>query len=588
VRRVRVKGGYAHGVPPSRNAREGNPGTHPWRRRAAVAASLLLVATGVAACGGGGDDGGETGDSGAAASGMVQQLSLGDFGGGTAPQRNFNPFLFATKLTTEFTFEYLFDVNEISCEAKPLLGTSYTWDGPTKLVVDTREGVKWSDGKPFGAKDVEFTFNLLKASPALDTNGLWSQLSAVTADGTNQVTFAFKEAAVPTFNQIAQVPIVPAHVWSKESDPEKFTNPDAVGTGPYLVKSQNTQQLVLERNPDYWQADKIKVQELKFTKATGGAEVDKLRLSRGEYDWNAMFVPEIDKTYVAKDPEHNKYWFPPGANISLYMNLTKKPFDDVEFRRAMTYAIDRDEIKNKAQFGYVETASQTGLVIPGQKDWLAPGIENDGKVAYDPAQAKKLLADAGYKMSGGKLLGKDGKPLPAFSYKVPNGWVDWIQAAQIIQKNLGELGIKINLETPAAEVHDNDRNAGNFDMLFGVHGDCNIYQAYQHPLGSAQTAPIGKPAATNYVRWKDAETDALLADLVKAEDEAAQKEIVHGLEQIMVEQVPMVPLWYGARWFEYRTEKAVGWPSAEDPYAGPGDQLEIMTHLRPNPEYRGS
>jgi peptide/nickel transport system substrate-binding protein len=519
---------------------------------------------------------------------MVQQLNMGDFGGGNAPQRNFNPFS-PTALNSTFIFETLFNVNDYSCEIEPWLGESYEWNDPTELVVKTRSGVNWSDGKPFSAKDVEFTFNILKETPALDINGLWSSLSSVTADGADQVTFAFKEPSVPSFTQLATVPIVPEHVWAKAGDPAKFTNNDAIGTGPYTVKSMNSQQLLLARNPKYWQADKVQVQELKFTKATGGAEVDKLRLSRGEYDWNAMFVPEIEKTYVAKDPEHNKYWFPPGANISLFMNLTKKPFDDVEFRRAMTFAIDREEIKNKAQFGYVETASQTGLVLPGQKDWLAPGIENDGKVPYDPAQAKQILADAGYKLSGGKLLGKDGKPLPTFSYKVPNGWVDWIQAAQIIQKNLGDLGVKINLETPAAEVHDNDRNNGNFDMLFGVHGGgCNMWQAYQHPLGSAQTAPIGKPAPTNYVRWKDAETDALLTDLAKAEDEARQKEIVQQLQQIMVEQVPVVPLWYGAQWFEYRTEKAIGWPSADDPYAGPGDQISIITHLRPNPEYRGS
>jgi peptide/nickel transport system substrate-binding protein len=520
---------------------------------------------------------------------MVKQLNMGDFGGGNAPQRNFNPFS-PTALTTSFTFEPLFMVNAYSCEIEPWLAEAFEWDGPNSLKITTRSGVKWSDGQPFSAKDVAYTFNLLKKSPGLDWSGLWTKLSSVTAAGDNEVTFSFKEPSVPLLTQIADTRIVPEHIWSKESDPEKFTNPDAVGTGPYKVKSMNSQQLVLERNPTYWQADKVKVQELLFKKATGGAEVDKLRLSRGEYDWNAMFVPEIEKTYVSKDPEHNKYWFPPGANISLYMNLTKAPFDDLEFRRAMTYAIDRDEIKNKAQFGYVETASQTALVLPGQKSWLAPDIENEGRVPYDLEQAKQILSDAGYEAGpGGKLLGKDGKALPAFSFKVENGWVDWIQAAQIVRDNLAELGITVNVQTPTPEVVGTDRAAGNYDMTFGVHGGgCNLSDGYRHPLHSAQTAPIGKQAATNYVRWKDDETDKLLDELVKAEDEAAQKEIVNQLQHIMVEKVPMVPLWYGAQWFEYRTEKAIGWPSAEDPYAGPGNQLLIMTKLRPNPEYRGS
>ena len=557
-------------------------------RIAAVVSSLVLVAATAAACGSGGDGGGPGGSGGGSAGGMVQRLNLGDFGGGNAPQRNFNPYLLATKLVTEYTFEPLFMTNRYSCEITPWLGTSYEWETPSKLVVKTRSGVKWSDGKPFSAKDVAFTFNLFKKAPALDTSGLWTKLSSVTADSDEQVTFAFKTPSVPTLNQIVDAAIVPEHIWAKETDPTKFTNPQAVGTGPFKVKSQNAQQLVLERNPQYWQADKVKIRELFFKKATGSAEVDKLRLARGEYDWNAMFVPEIDKTYVAKDPEHNHYWFPPGGNITIAMNLTKAPFDDLQFRKAMTFAIDRDEIKNKAQFGYVETASQTSLVLPGQKDWLPPGLENDGKIPYDAEQAKKTLADAGYTTNAdGKLLGKDGKPM-TFSFMVPNGWVDWIQAAQIVQKNLAAIGITIDLQTPQYEKTDADAKSGNFEMMFGVHGgDCNIYQSFQHPFGSSQTAPIGKPAATNYIRFKDAKTDQLLDELVKTVDEAQQKALVQQLAMRMYEQVPDVPLWYGAKWFQYRTEKAIGWPNEKDPYGGPDNQLLIVTKLRPNPDYKG-
>lgn len=558
-------------------------------RAVTAAAAAFLVAVAGAACGAGdgaSEGGGREGGGGVA--GMVRQLNMGDFGGGNAPQRNFNPFS-PTALTTSFIYEMLFNINDYSCEVEPWLAESFAWEDPTKLVVTTRKDVLWSDGEPFSAKDVAFTFNMFKEAPGLDRNGLWTVLDSVTATGDHEVTFTFKEPAVPRFNQIADTRIVPEHIWSKEADPEKFTNPNPVATGPFTVKSMNSQRLVLERNPKYWQADKVKVQELFFRKATGGAEVDKLRLARGEYDWNAMFVPDIEKTYVAKNPKHNKYWFPPGANISLYMNLTKAPFNDVEFRRAMTYAIDREEIKNKAQFGYVETASQTGLVLPGQRAWLAPGIENDGKVPYDAEQAKQILSDAGYQTgSGGKLLGKDGKPLAAFSFKVPNGWVDWIQAAQIIRDNLAELGITVNVQTPTPEIVDTDRAAGNFDLVFGVHGGgCNLYDGYRHPLHSEQTAPIGEPAVSNFVRWEDTRTDELLDELAQAQEEDEQKRILAELQRIMVEQVPMVPLWYGAQWFEYRTEKAVGWPSAEDPYGGPGDQLLIITRLRPNPEYRG-
>ena len=90
------------------------------------------------------------------------------------------------------------------------------------------------------------------------------------------------------------------------------------------------------------------------------------------------------------------------------MNLTKAPFDDVEFRRALTTAFDYDEVVEKAQLGYVEQASQTGLVIPGQEEWLPEGLENEGKMPYDADAADQALTDAGYELdSEGRRLGQE-------------------------------------------------------------------------------------------------------------------------------------------------------------------------------------
>src|SRR5207253_387711 len=170
--------------------------------------------------------------------------------------------------------------------------------------------------------------------------------------------------------------------------------------------SFNQQQLVLKRIPNYWQADKIHVQSIVHHKSAGGNEVESLKLARGEYDWNAMFVPNIDKAFVSKDPQNYHYWFPAGGEISLGMNLTKAPFNDREFRRAMAYSINRDEISKKAVFGYVKPASQTGLSVPGQKDWLPSDIPDMGVYPFDQKQALDILDKAGYhKGSNGKIMG---------------------------------------------------------------------------------------------------------------------------------------------------------------------------------------
>jgi peptide/nickel transport system substrate-binding protein len=463
----------------------------------------------------------------------------------------------------------------------PWLAESYEWTDPQTLVFTIREGVTWSDGEAFDAADVAFTFNMLGENAALDTTGAWNYLSEVTAEG-NQVTFSFGEVHTPGFFRVADVLIVPEHIWAEVDDPVTYVNENPVGTGPFLFENFNPQELTFTRNPDYWQADLVMIQGLSYSRP-GEGQVDQLRLARGEYDWNSMYVPNIEEVFVAEDPEHNHYWFAQGSSISLSFNLTKAPFNDPAFRKGVAYAVDRPRIIEQAQLGYVTQASQTGLKLPGQADWLSSDVQDEGMIPYDVEQAKTLLEEAGYTLDGDTLSDPDGNAVE-FSFMVPAGWLDWIQAAQIISENLAEVGITMNVETPDAAIHDQDRASGNFDSLFTVHGgQCSMYRNYADFLASELTAPVGEQATSNWIRWEDEETDQFLETLATSTDEAEQKEAVNGLQTIMMEQFPTIPLWYGAHWFQYRTEKAVGWPSEEDPYtiqAGNSGFL-IIINLRP-------
>jgi len=510
----------------------------------------------------------------------IPVLNLGGMGGGTNPQINFNPYS-PNALAQGYMFEPLYIVNAYNCEEVPWLAESYEWTDEQTLVFTIRDGVTWSDGEPFDAADVAFTFNMIGEHSALDRTGAWNYLSEVTAEG-NQAIFRFPEVHTPGFYRIADVVIVPEHIWSEVDDPVTFVNENPVGTGPFLFENFTPQELTYTRNPNYWQADKVMIQGLRYTKP-GEGQVDQLRLSRGEYDWNSMYVPNVEEVFVAEDPEHNHYWYAPGSAISLSFNLTKAPFNDVGFRRGVAYAIDRDRIIQQAQLGYVTQASQTGLKIPGQEDWLDPEIENEGMIPYDQEQALSILEEAGYTMDGDSLRDPEGNGIE-FSFKVPAGWLDWIQAAQIISENLAEIGITMNVETPEVAIHDQDRASGNFDAIFTVHGgQCSMFRNYADHLSSALTAPVGEQATSNWIRWEDEETDQLLQQLASTSDEAEQQEAVYGLQRIMYEEFPTIPLWYGAHWFQYRTEKAVGWPSEENPYtiqAGNSGFL-IIINLRP-------
>lgn len=507
---------------------------------------------------------------------MIANLDGGGFGGGDNPQVNYNPFspnALISKIS--YLYEPLMALNSYACQVQPWLATDYKWQDSQTLIFTIRQGVKWSDGQPFGPDDVVFTLNMMQKYPALDTDGLWQSLSSVTAQG-SQVILKFKVPSVQVFQRILNQPIVSKHIWEKVSDPVTFTDPTPVVTGPFTVESFNQEQLVLKRNLSYWQADKIKVEHITFHKG-GSSQVDQLKLAQGAYDWNAMFVPSIQQSYVSRDPQHNHYWFPAGGEISLGMNLTKAPFNDVAFRQAMAYAINRQEVSQKAEFGYVQPASQTGLSVPGQSSFIPSDVSNMGIFPYDQQKALSILNQAGYtKNASGKILGKDGKPI-TITFLVQNGWTDWVQAAQVIQTNLNALGFTVNVQTPAPDIIESRRKAADYDMLFSVHGgSCNMYDNYNY-LNSRVDPSV------NYLHFKDPAVDRMLDQLQQALTVDQQKQAVAQLAEYSYQNFPDVPLWYGAHWFEFSTKKAVGWPDTSNPYGLPTDILLIITHLRQSP-----
>lgn len=547
---------------------------------ARAAACIAATALALTACTSGGES--TSGGSRLTEDGRVSHLVLGDFSSQSNPKANYNPYS-ATMLGPLWTiYDQLYVVNSFDCTEVPQLATDYEWTSPTELRMTTRQGVTWNDGEAFTAEDVAFTFRLFMDHPALDVRGVSPGMLSAEAVSDTELVLTFDAPAFTRTTKLLQILVLPEHIWADADDPVTFTADDAVGTGPFTVKSFNPQRFTVERNPDSWHADTVTVDELWFEKSDGGGQVDQLKLARGEYDSQTMYVPDIDDTYVAQDPENNHYWFPSGAPISLFMNLTRAPFDDLEFRRAVSLGMDREALVEDAGEGYVEPASQTLLVLPGQADWLNPSIADEGMLPYEPESADEILTEAGYVLDdSGRRLGLDGEPMN-FTFITPQGWSDWTAAANSVREDFADLGITVTVETPEYAALEQDRLTGNFDMTFGVRGGtCSMFQNYDEPLGSVNTAPVGENATTNETRWSDARTDELLAELAATPEVDEQKPIVHELQQIMMDQVPFVPLWYGGRWFQFSTRHATGWPSAENPHAGPDNHALIFTRLTP-------
>jgi peptide/nickel transport system substrate-binding protein len=486
---------------------------------------------------------------------------------------NFNPLISGNNSlpgTQGMIYETLLYFNRLDGSIKPWLASSYKWSpDATSLTFTLRPDVKWSDGQPFTSADVLFTLNLSKQYPALDLNSEWQAIQDVSAPDAQTVVVTFKKPAVPMLWYIAgQTYIVPQHIWQTKGDPTLSTNDNPIGTGPFVLKSFNSQLYVMGRNPQYWQQGKPYVDELRYPAYTSNSSAD-LLLSQGQVDWTGLFTPQIRQTYVNRDPEHNHYWFPPANIVMLYLNTAKAPFNQVAVRQAISTAIDREQIYKTAEAGYEPVAHPTGLILPNESKYLQQ--EYSG-MAYkqNGAQVATLLEKAGFhKGKDGVYEDARGNRL-SFKLNVVSGWTDWVTASQIMASNLKAVGIDASVNAVSFNQYISALSQGSFDTSISwTTPGPTPYYLYNALLNSSNTASIGAQATSNFERWNDPTTDKLLAQYAGSIDPTVQQNALNGLQQIMVDQVPSIPLVYGATWYEYNTSRFVGWPDKDHPYAVP-------------------
>jgi peptide/nickel transport system substrate-binding protein len=550
---------------------------YPLPTRSTALASTVLVVSALAlgACAG------NDNNTGAAGGGTL--TIQGDAGN---PQlvENFNPLVLPTELHgAQLMYEPLEIRSPIDGSFTPYLATGHTFKNPTTVVFKIRQGVTWSDGKPFTPQDVVFTYNLLKKDSALDANGIWTQTKSVSASS-DSVTVTFKQPNVPFVGVLASQVIVPQHLWSSVSDPAKFANTKPVGTGPFMLDTFAPTQYSLKKNPDYWQADKIAPTEVVMPAQSSNQSTNQLDVTSGKFDWSYNYLPDVKKTYVSKDPQHNIYWFPPGGTIGLFLNLTKPIYQNVDFRRGISLALNRDQIAEKAVNGYTTGASQSGLILPNLQKWLDPQIPDNGNVAQDTSGALKEFQKAGYHQSGGKLLDSSGNQV-SMSIMMPANYSDWVAAGKEVVNQLSAIGIKVSLDTPQVTPYTSATQSGKYDAAFGGFGGTgDPYTDFNNALNSAFAAPVGTPTGNNFERYKNPQVDAALAKLAGATSTAKQQQATHQLEQIMYDQVPVVLMYYGGSWGLFSTKNFTGWPSQSDPYTLPTSYnnaiLTVVTHLK--------
>ncbi|MCF2527789.1 ABC transporter substrate-binding protein [Yinghuangia soli] len=504
--------------------------------------------------------------------------------------RNFNPYLTTSPVNlvggSSMIHEPLFIPNTLKVGSyTPWLAKTWEFSADGKqLTLNLQSGVKWTDGQPFSAEDVAFTLNMLVKNPALNANGI--VLTEAKAEGPDKVVISFP---MPSFTQLPFIGItyiVPKHKWGSVADPGTFNDENPVGTGPFMLETWSAQGYFLKKNPNYWQVGKPKIDGLRYVTFNSNVSAN-LALSQGQLDWTGNFVNNIESDYVGKDPEHNKYWFPAIVPTFLSLNLTKPQWQNADVRKAISLALDRDELVRLAeQNQQPANKTPTGLVMPQHEPFLADkykGVE----IKQDVNQAKALMQKAGYTIGGdGYANGPDGKRL-TLTLSTSSGFTDILTMYQVMTEQLKKIGIEVKVEPKATAEWIANLFVGNFDgSTFGpLAGAFTPFDVYQRTLAGYLTKPVGEPAFVNVVRWKDAETDKLLMQYAGTTDAALQKQALEGLQTIMAEQVPVIPLFNFVSWDEYTTKNFVGWPDKDNPYSvgspiGPSSVL-VATSLEP-------
>jgi peptide/nickel transport system substrate-binding protein len=504
----------------------------------------------------------------------------------------FNPFNGDVSfLSVGNVYEPLAFVNTLeSGKTTPWLATSWAWGNGNKTLTFTiRKGVKFSNGTPLTAADVAGTFNLLNKFPGLDLNSIWSglggPLTAVTAKG-DQVVMSFKSGAVPYFYYIAdQTPIVPMSIWSKLKNPVSYDDSSPVATGAYTVSKCTGENITYTANKHYWQKGEPKVATVLYPAFTSNDPANQY-LADGQAQWGSQFIPDIQKFYLDKSSDYHD-WFPPVANVSLFINLKDPLLNNVAVRQAMAYAIDRPKVSQVGEYGYEPASNQTGIVTPTFSSWMDSSQAAAYGYGYNPAKAKSILEKAGFKLgSNGIFTSKSGQPL-SFSVVNEGGYSDWVADMQVIQSDFSAVGIKLTPLNLSSTDYDTRIDEGDFQLAYDAEtGGPTPYYELRQWLYSGNTAPIGKVASSNFERYSNPATDKLLDEYGATTSTATQHSIVDQLQKVLLTDVPVIPVVEEVDWFQYDTGAFSGWPTRSNPYAQPAaydnpDMGIVLLHLRP-------
>ncbi|WP_026482364.1 ABC transporter substrate-binding protein [Agromyces subbeticus] len=542
----------------------------------ALAAGAAALALGMTGCtpsaGGGGDD-----------SSVLRVWA----GSATPINNNFNPFAVDTAVHATFgaIYEPLFFFNQLSADAPVgLIGDTYEYseDGTT-LTVTIKPGQKWSDGEDLTAADVAFTFGY-------GSNKSEQFVSAEATDDST-VVLTYSEPQFTSASLIlGSTYIIPEHEWADIDDFMAETNPEPVGSGPFVLKSFSDAAYTVEAN-ELFRDGAPAVKEVQYLGLDSNQSSQDL-LTTGKIDWVGQFIANPDAVTGAGDITTLNLQQDP-TTITTCSNAELGcvgPQTDSAVRQAIDLAIDRATIAEKAFAGLAGESSPSFTLQPRDEQWLSDPELATSPQAAEVAEAGAILEAAGYTKDADGFYGKDGTAIEIDLFS-PDGWTDYNDAAKLISEQAAEAGIRINARTVSDAEYWTPIQSGDFQMaLYGLTQSlvADPYSNYHEYFAASSTVKVGESPldGQNYSRYSNPVVDAAVLAAGATQDVAAKQAAYATIQTEIARDLPYIPVVLNASQSFFNTEKFSGWPSEGDLYAAPLPYLAVanavvLSHLTP-------
>lgn len=435
------------------------------------------------------------------------------------------------------TLSYIFDTLMWKDESGliPYLAEDYSVseDGLT-YTFQLRKGVSFTDGTPFTAEDVKFTFDYMKEHPYKWVSVSMVEEASVVDEHT--VEIKLNKTYNPFLSDVAgSLPILPKHIWENVTEPETFTEPEAaISTGPFILENYDAAAgtYTFKANEDYFYGD-VQIDKLVIANVSGGDS--KEALLSGEI----AAAPNISYKAAMSLKDSPEYTVLEGPGLSvtrLYFNFDEEAMAVKEIRQAMYHAVNLDEIVEKA-YGGAGYPGSAGHVQPGTP-WYNPDVR---QYAYDVETAKKMLSEAGAADSNGDgILEYNGEEM---SYTLTFTENDE-KLAELLVSYMKAVGIELVPQSADDATVKAAISEGNFELAFNTNGSFG-----GDPVFLSRFATVGADGAPSVTgqggtTWESEEYNRIYNESAVEQDDAKRHQQVNELQEIIAEELPCLTLYY--------------------------------------------